>query len=248
MAPTRAISGRIIALDHARGLALLCMAIFHLTFDLMLFGHLPPGTVYQGFWPWFARGIASSFLILVGISLWLAHGQTIRWRAFLHRLALVAGAAALVSLATYYAMGAQFIRWGILHMITAGSLIGLLFLRLPVVFTLAMATAAFAAPHYLRTATFNPVGFVWLGLQTETLPMMDYEPILPWLCPILFGIALAKVLSRAGLWPRLARWQPGRLGTLLAWPGRHSLAIYLIHQPLLFGAVYLWTVTLGHSQ
>lgn len=242
MGQAKPFGRRIIALDLARSLALLCMAVFHFTFDLMLFGHTQPGLVFTGFWPWFARGIASSFLILVGISLWLAHRDRIHWRPFLRRFLMVALAATAISVATRYAMGAQFIRWGILHMIAAGSLIGLAFLRLPLVVVLAAAAATFAAPHYLKTELFNQASLLWLGLSTQVPQMMDYEPLLPWLSPILFGIVLARLTDRAGLWAGLARWQPGPLGQALAWPGRHSLAIYLIHQPALFGGVWAYTL------
>ena len=232
---------RIHAIDLARTTALAAMVIYHFTFDLMLFGHLPPGFVFQGPWPLFARAIASSFLFLAGVSLWLAHGQHIRWSAFLRRFAMVAGAAALVTVATYFTMGAQFIRWGILHAIAAGSLVGLMFLRAPVVLTVSVAALAFAAPHLGRFEVFNGPQWIWLGLSTEIPPMMDYEPLLPWLCPVLLGIATARVMARAGLWDRLRHWQPGRVGQALLWPGQHSLAIYLIHQPVLFGAMFLVT-------
>lgn len=233
---------RIAAIDLTRTVALACMVVFHLTFDLMLFGHVPPGTVFAGPWPWFARGIASSFLFLAGVSLWLAHGQGIRWPAFWRRFATVAGAAVLVTVATFYGMGEQFIRWGILHAIAAGSLIGLAFLRLPTILTIAVAAAAFAAPHYLRAPMFDGVEWIWLGLSTTIPPMMDYEPLLPWLCPVLLGIAFARLLERVGWWDGLRLWQPMGLGRALTWPGRHSLAIYLIHQSLLFGAVWAYTV------
>ena len=232
---------RIAALDHARSLALLGMGIFHFTFDLMLFGYLPPGTVYQGIWPWVARGVASSFLFLAGVSLWLAHGRAIRWPAFWRRFAMVAGAALLVTVATFFTLGAAYIRWGILHMIAAGSLLALPFLRLPVALTLAVAAGAFAAPHLFRAELFNGAFWLWLGLAREVPPMVDYLPILPWLCPLLLGLAFARLADGAGLWARLAPWQPGRLGQWLAWPGRHSLAIYLLHQPVLFGLIWAFT-------
>lgn len=240
---------RIAALDLTRSLALVCMAIFHFTFDLMMFGHLPEGTVFMGFWPYFARGIASSFLFLAGVSLWLAHGQAatngIRWAAFWRRFAMICAAAALVTAGTYFAMGAQFIRWGILHAIAAGSLIGLLVLRLPSLVTLALALGAYLAPHHVRSEVFDTPWMLWLGLSTDTPPMMDYEPLLPWLCPVFLGIVVARLMGRARLWDWLRLWQPGAVMRALCWPGRHSLAIYLIHQPVLFGLVWAYTLYLS---
>lgn len=248
MARNSTVGQRVVGLDLMRSFALLCMVIFHLTFDLMLFGHLAPGIVFQGIWPWFARSIASSFLILAGLSLWLAHGSGIRWATFWRRFAILVLAAAGISIGTYYAMGPQFIRWGILHMIAAGSLIGLAVLRLPNVVTLLIAMGAFAAPYFLRHEVFDAPLLLWVGLSKNIPPMMDYEPVLPWLCPLLIGIVLAKLLSRSGVWARLATWSPGPLIKVLAWPGKHSLAIYLIHQPILFGGIYLWTMGMGSLQ
>jgi len=230
--------GRIAALDLARTVALACMVVFHFTFDLMLFGLVPSGTVFQGFWPYFARGIAGSFLFLAGVSLWLAHGEGVRWPAFWRRMAVVAASAALVTVATWATMGDQFIRWGILHAIAAGRVIGVLFLRAPVILTVVVAAACLVAPHYLRDQAFNSPWFLWLGLSTEVPPMMDYEPLLPWLAPVLLGIVAARLM--APVWPRL-RGVPGPILRALAWPGQHSLAVYLVHQPVLFGGVWLWT-------
>src|SRR4030095_5183235 len=98
--------------------------------------------------------IASSFLFLVGVSLLLAHGRGIRWRGFLIRFAMVAGAALAISLVTYIAVPGAFIFFRILHEIAVGSLLGLLFLRLPALFTLIVAAAVIAAPFYVRSALF----------------------------------------------------------------------------------------------
>jgi uncharacterized membrane protein len=108
------------------------MAVFHFVYDLELFGWLAPGTSVTGGWRVLALLTAGSFLFLAGVSLWLGHGAGIRWRGFWRRFVKVAGAAAVISLATWVAMGDVFIFFGILHAITAASLLGLLFLRVPV--------------------------------------------------------------------------------------------------------------------
>jgi uncharacterized membrane protein len=222
---------RLIPLDAARTLALVCMVIFHFTFDLALFGHIPGETMFQPFWYYFARMIAGSFLFLSGVSLWLAHGQGIRWAPFWMRFAKVAAAALLVTIMSIWFVPGGTIWFGILHAIAAASLLGLLVLRLPWPVTLAIAGMIFAAAWGPRSSVFNPLWLVWTGLA-ETRPNMgDYVPLIPWAAPALAGIALAKAV-RVESW---ARTSPSRAVDLLTFPGRHSLVIYLIHQPILIG-------------
>ncbi|HMS96993.1 MAG TPA: heparan-alpha-glucosaminide N-acetyltransferase domain-containing protein, partial [Tabrizicola sp.] len=90
-------SQRIAALDLLRSAALLGMASYHFVYDLQMHGLVPPGFAVQGFFYWHARTVASTFLMLAGLGIWLAHGRGIRWPAFWRRLAKVGGAAALVS-------------------------------------------------------------------------------------------------------------------------------------------------------
>lgn len=232
---------RLIPLDLARTLALVCMVIFHFTFDLALFGFIDPGTMSQPFWYYFARMIAGSFLFLSGVSLWLAHGQGIRWPAFWSRFAKLAAAAALVTLASIWLVPGGPIWFGILHAIAAASLLGLIALRLPWPVTLAVAAVIFAAAWGPRFPAFDPIWLVWTGLA-ESRPMMgDYVPLVPWAAPALAGIAVAKAL-RIDLWPGRA---PSRAVHRLTFPGRHSLIIYLIHQPILIGLfnLYLWATS-----
>ena len=74
---------RIEIIDVARGGALVAMAVYHFGWDLEFFGYMDAGTTVTGGWRLFARAIATSFLFLVGVSLFLAHEKRIRWKGFL---------------------------------------------------------------------------------------------------------------------------------------------------------------------
>lgn len=232
---------RIPALDIARTAALAGMAIYHFTFDLEMFGYLAPGTAVSGGWAIFARVVAGSFLFLVGVSLFLAHGGGIRWRPFLRRLAMVAGAAALITAGTRYAMPENCIFFGILHSIAAASLLGLLFLRLPAPVTLAAAVAVVLAKPYLQNGWFDAPFLAGLGLTTWPVRSADFVPVFPWFAATLAGIGVAKIAQAAGLWRWLAQQGDGNgaFVRISSWPGRHSLAVYLIHQPVLIGTLWL---------
>ena len=233
-------TARIAALDLARGAALLAMVVFHFARDLEFFGYVAPGLTMTGGWPVFARLIAGSFLFLAGASLWLAHGTGIRRRAFLRRLGMIAGAAAVVSVATYVALPEAWIFFGILHMIATASLAGLVFVRLPTAITLAAAIAAAALPRLVADPIFSAPGLVWLGLGSEVPRSMDFVPFFPWIAPCLLGLAVARLAGRAGFWDWLRRRPtPGTVWQALAFPGRHSLAVYLIHQPVLVGLLWM---------
>ena len=143
----------------------------------------------------------------------------------------------MVSLATFAAMRDQFVYFGILHAIAASSLLGLAFLRLPVAVTVACAMAVWAVAFLFKGAVFDTVWLSWTGLSGTVRPSMDLVALVPWFAPALLGIAVGKWADRAGLL-RPSPTTPIECG--LAWPGRHSLVIYLLHQPVLMALIWGW--------
>ncbi len=235
--PVTPHTSRLPSVDIARGVALIGMVVFHFTFDLEMFGHLAPGTITNPYWSAFARLVAGSFVFLAGLSLILAHGDGFRARAFWRGTGLVALAALAVTVATYIAMPHMFVFFGILHIIALSRVLGLAFLRVPVWVLVICGAAVWALPYLLHSEVFNARALAWIGFA-ETLPLsMDLEPIFPWFGPFLLGMAAAHLLH-----PWLGRWRSegGAMGRALAFAGRHSLPIYLIHQPLLIGAMWVF--------
>lgn len=223
---------RVQIIDQGRTVALIGMVVFHFARDLEMFGIWPSGTTSTGMWYYLARLIAGTFLFLAGVSLVLGHRNAINWRAFWIRFAKILSAAALVSGVTYIGFPGVFIYFGILHSIALCSLVGLVFLRLPALAAALAAVGVLAIHQY----AFYPLSSPWwgfTGLSASVRPSLDYVPLVPWLAPFLAGLAAGKLWT-----PRATA--PGTLQSVLGWAGRHSLAVYLVHQPILFGAIWLW--------
>ena len=220
------------------------MAAYHATWDagfLQLtaanYALTPAGRVA-------AHGIAGGFLLLVGIGLVLANRDGIVWRGVLRRIARIGGAALVVTLGTLLAFPESYIFFGILHCIALSSLLALPFLRLPTLLTALAAAAAIAAPRLVSHPIFEEAPLVFLGLGARFPNTNDFVPLLPWFGLVLAGVALARIALPFLERSRLAHWRPcARLTRLAALAGRHSLAIYLVHQPVLlaltFGVVSL---------
>jgi uncharacterized membrane protein len=239
--------GRIAAIDLARGLALLGMGVYHLSWDLAYFGFAPPNFPYSPGMRVFSHFVACAFLGLVGVSLAIAHRDGPRWGAFLWRLAIVAGAAALVSVATLLIAPDETIWFGILHCILAASLLAAPLLRAPAWVALVTGGLALAAPRVLASPAFNPPALVWLGLGTVDPSTLDWRPLLPWAGVTLIGFGLARLALPRLLASKLAGWRPGPPSRAVAFAGRHSLAIYLVHQPILFGLLFVGAQLSGEA-
>lgn len=229
---------RLLIIDVVRGLAIAGVVVYHLFWDLEFTGLLATGIARQLAWTLFARTLAGTFMLLVGVNLVLAHGDGTRWNAFGKRLGVIALAALAISIVTWLVFPDTFIYFGILHAIAAASLIGVLFLRLPVIFTFVAGVLAIVFPFMFRDALFDSRWLAWIGFAKLIPPSNDFVPIFPWVGLTLLGIALAKfVLARAAD-DRLKRRKPySRSAYSLAWLGRRSLAIYLIHQPILLAII-----------
>lgn len=247
---TPAVGPRIPMVDLLRGVAIVAMVIYHALWDLgprsrgliALDAATNPAMMLA------ADLIAGTFLALVGVSLVLAHRRGIRWPAFWRRLAILVGAAVLVSAVTWWTDPATFVRFGILHCIAVCSVIGLAFLPLPGWVAAIGAAVAFTAPSLFAGAAFDHPAWIWLGLSTMVPSSVDYVPVLPWLGAVLVGMAGARLALAFGLDRTLAGVQPGGwLAKGLVTAGRWSLVIYLAHQPLLMGAFYLLALALGRA-
>ncbi len=237
--------GRLWEVDLLRGLAIIMMVAFHLAFDLDYF------KIYEidlsgGFWFYLARLTASLFLLLVGVSLTLSHsraklaGQLSQYPASLWKRSLwIMSLAMGITLATYILIGRGYILFGILHLISISLILAYPLLRLGIVNAF-LGLAAILLGLYIQGLEVDFTWLIWLGLAPPDFVSLDYTPLFPWFGMVLMGVAtgslLYRDLERRFPLPDISRWTPIR-GLLFL--GRNSLAIYILHQPLLLGLIYL---------
>jgi uncharacterized membrane protein len=226
---------RLLLIDALRGIAIVLMIVFHFCFDLAWFRLADFDFYHDRFWLNARTVILSSFLFLVGVSLVLATRNGIDMRRYLRRLAMLVIAAALVSAGTWWLFAERFVFFGVLHFIALASVLGLLFVRWGRLSLLA-GIVLIALGNTWQSSWFDEPGRRWIGLMTHKPATEDYVPLLPWFGVVLLGIFAGPALQRLA-----RRVQAGRLPLAgLAFAGRHSLLIYLLHQPLLMGALALY--------
>ena len=230
---------RLILVDAARGAALIAMMIYHFTWDLALFGYIDGNVPVTGGWKLFARAIAFSFLFLVGVSLVLASERGFDRRATLNRLARIGGAAAVITIGTLFALPESPILFGILHSIFVASVLGLMLVRCSPWIALAVAATVYVCWWTLAGAIDVPWLF-FLGLNATILPSVDFVPVLPWFAATALGIGITR-FWRASVKGRAFDVPNSFALRALSILGRHSLVVYLVHQPILIALI--WVVT-----
>jgi len=230
--PAHAI--RLPAIDALRGFALCLMIVYHFVFDLGYFRLIKVDFNRDPFWLTARAIILSSFLLLVGVSLVLAARARQSAHSFWRRIALIAGCAVLVTAASYMIFPQTFITFGVLHFIAIASVLAQPVVRWPRA-SLVLGVAIIAAGATLSFPLFDAPLLNWVGMMTHKPRTEDYVPLFPWLGVVLVGVAAGAWLtardraSIAGLGRASPAW--------LAWLGRHSLLVYMVHQPVLVGVL-----------
>lgn len=234
---------RLNRIDLLRAAAMLWMTAYHFCFDLDHFGLIHENFARDPFWTWQRSAIVSGFLFTAGLSQAVALSQGLDWPRFWRRWSQVAVAALLVTAGSALMFPRSFIYFGVLH----GIAVMLIVVRLTAGWggwlwpASALAIAAkFVAPtviaampvlEFLNAPGWNALGFISRLPVTE-----DYVPLLPWLGVMWWGVAAGHWLSSQG-GERLSWRLPTTIMKPLATLGRWSLSYYLLHQPVMIGAL-----------
>ncbi|MDR0479210.1 MAG: DUF1624 domain-containing protein [Burkholderiaceae bacterium] len=242
-------------LDALRGLALVWMTAYHFAFDLNWFGIIRQDFYRDPRWIAQRTVILSLFLIAAGMGQAIAQAQGQTWPRFWRRWAHIALAAALVSIGSWWVFPGSWISFGVLHGMAlmlplTRALLDARGARWPWALALLGALLIAAAPlgcGWLVQAD-APTLAAWLdsrwlygiGWITHKPRTEDYVPLLPWWGVMLIGAALALWLLRGPSARTLLTGPAPRFLRGLAALGRWSLLYYLLHQPVLIGALTLW--------
>lgn len=220
---------RLVPLDTLRGAAILLMIVFHIVVDLTEFYDY--GIEYlSGPWYWEGKFSAVLFMGIAGAS-------AVINRRLIPRGLQVFGCGLLVSAATYWFDPSTFVRFGILHLIGVSILTCPMLLRFRLAWLPLLAAGCFAAGKSIALLTADHSWFLPFGITPVNFTSMDYYPLLPWYGVFVLGTWVAKMLRLPDRVLK-ARLMPAPDNPLAA-AGRHSLPIYLVHQPLLLGLLYL---------
>jgi len=229
---------RIWEIDFLRGLAIILMVGYHILFDLGEFSGIKR---FLGFstdmssvtWSAAQYFFAGLFVVLSGTSSTLSRSNVRRG------LKLLAVSLA-VTVATYVFDPASAVYFGILQCLAVAMLVyGAAFEKAgPVVCSawgaLVIGLGA-ALPILKKGLAVRSDWLLPLGIPGPSFSSFDYFPLIPWLGIFLIGAALGKriYVSKRSLLP----W--ALPVTFVNAAGRHSLLIYLVHQPVIMGLLYV---------
>jgi uncharacterized membrane protein len=230
---------RLPVVDLARGLAIVQMVVYHFIYDLTYFGWVHFVMTEEAGWIAWRNAIVSQFLLVCGVGIGLGDAAGRSGARFWRRWRQIAAAAALVSLATAWLFGPRFIWFGILHFVAVALLLARPLPALGLA-NLAIGAALIVLGLSVHDAHFDPAWVDWIGLAAHKPATEDYVPLLPWFGVIAIGIGLAGLWRKRGFavppsWQRLDS-APSRA---LRWSGQWPLTIYLLHQPILMGVLFL---------
>ncbi len=238
---------RIYLLDEIRGFAIVCMVFFHAFYTMAFMFGWELGEILLEFFMPAEPYFAALFVLISGISSRLSHSNAIRGA----RLAVIA---ALLTLVTVFldemlGMSGASIYFGILHLLSAAMLfyaaVEKYAEKVPVWVTVAVCGLLFAVTYNMQ---YGSVGIgelsfelpYELSMQAALYPFStnskafsssDYFPIFPWLFMFIIGTALGKYFKEGKI-PKF--FYPSHFKPL-SFCGRHSLIIYLAHQPIIYG-------------
>lgn len=220
---------RIQLMDALRGLAVLLMVVHHFLYDLCAFWGAPWWLFTNPVFDVLHYIFAGVFILLSGVSSNFSRSNVKRGLKAL-------GVAVVITVVTVW-MDMD-IWFGVLHLLGSCMLLyGLtrkFWEKLPRWVVPVFTVAGTVLTGSLAEGRFTDIPHLWMfGWITPDFYSSDYFPLLPWSFVFLFGTWLGRYIKEG----KFPRWFYETKVPRLAAVGRHSLVIYVLHQPVLYGLV-----------
>lgn len=241
------MKNRYTSLDILRALALISMIIFHTVWDLVY--------IFRIDIPWFKNDIGEIWQQSILCTFVLLSGYCFRLgRKRLKRAITVIICSVIISVVTFIFMPDSSIFFGVLCFMGTAMLITMpldkVLKKIPDSIGLIISAVLFALtknivereislfgfkildiPYYLYANYFT----AFLGFPPYGLSSADYVPIIPWIFLFFCGYYLFRISEKKDLLKHLSfvSCKP------LEFIGRNTLWIYMAHQPVIYGILYL---------
>lgn len=225
---------RIGMIDILRGLSVVLMVVYHLAFDLSTEGIISDALLDNAVMKFLEQLFASLFIVISGAMCAMSRNNLKRG------LIMLAFAAGITVFTAVFDGGSSLIVFGVLHLLGASAVIYALshrFLeKISIRIQLPLWAAVAAVTWWMQFRVFDVPGWLWIfGIRNIAFYSADYFPLFPYVFVYLWGAALGRPLKE-GKFPKAfytVRFRP------LEFFGRQALPIYILHQPLCYGAVML---------
>ena len=236
---------RIYFIDELRGVAMIMMLIYHFLWALYLNGYfIFPDSVLA--YKLLGMVCAFMFIIISGASANFAR------RPWLNAIKIfVCGM--IVWAVVKFTQLADPIDFGILHFLGSCYFFYWILKKLIVkikpvigmIINLVLFIVLYNVPHggifafKLPEVIYSTKFLFWLGFPQPTYIASDYYPLIPWIFLFFFGCFLWRMVEKVPAFMYKNHIRP------LAFIGRHTLIIYLVHQPIFFGGIWLVSKIIG---
>ena len=222
---------RLALPDVTRLIAMALMVFYHFSYDLVYFKFLNFDIINHPFWWFLPRLIVFLFLFTAGFSLSIAHKNQFHKKKFFKRLMQIVLSALLISVVTFFLFPDRWIYFGTLHCIALSSLITVYALSYPKTLgTIGLLLFIFSV--------FFGIDIPWIQLEHSSL---DYVELFPWIGASFLGVFAHHQYIKT---PTLLKFEEFSIFKAPSFKffqkiSEHSLLVYLIHQPILFGLFFI---------
>jgi len=231
-------------IDTLRGFAIFCVIVYHFIYDLVHF--------YSMDFPWFES--LAAYLVQQGgafLFVFISGAMSLCAKAPLQNGLLLVGCGLMITMVTHFYSPANMIVFGILSLLGWAAIITVLarpvLKKIPIKLGLVLSFFLFFLTHEMAEGRLSllqvhllDLPLSWydshflfpLGLPHASFTSADYFPLLPWIFAYWLGYFCWQMTDEK----LREKYFFSQLSTF-TFMGRHSLLLYLLHQPIIFAVL-----------